>query len=158
MTGLMQFGSFILSYIWIIAIVLGLALLGAFLYFGRGVIDILKMVGAFFLSPVGQVVAFGLVIYFAMCVGFNWAEGVCDAKSLRLEIARKDQLLADKDKAFKKVLDDVATANEIERKDAVQAAVDAALNQKNEEASNVTPVNPSACLDRDAAGRVRNIR
>lgn len=151
MTALFKIGGTLLSYWWIVAIVAGLALAAAFVFFGRSVFVFLKAVVDFFRSPIGQLIAFGAVIYFAMCVGFNWADGLCDAKSLREELIREKL-------AHATLVQQIKDNAKREVEDAARRAYDDGVNAANQDRIDATPPNPSACLDRGAAGRVRDVR
>ncbi len=151
MTALLKIGGALLEYWWVVAIVIAIALAASFAFFGRSVFVFLRAVVEFFRSPVGQLIAFGVVIYIAMCVGFNWADGLCDAKSLRDELSRERL-------AHAGLVQQIRDNAKREVEDAARRAYDDGVNAANQDRIDATPPNPSACLDRGAAGRVRDVR
>ncbi len=151
MTALLKIGGALLSYWWIVAVVIGLCLVAAFAFFGRSVFVFLKAVMDFFRSPVGQLIAFGVVIYIAMCVGFNWAEGLCDAQKLREDL-RRERI------SHALLLKQIKDGNQREVEDAARRGFDDGVNKANQDRIDATPKNSNACLDADAADRVRNVK
>jgi len=83
--------------------------------------------------------------------GYEWAQGKCEAASLKLKNEQLATALAEKER-------ELAAANEIQKQDAQRAADAETQLRANEESINATPVDPDKCLDRDGAGRVRNVR
>lgn len=83
--------------------------------------------------------------------GESAASRRCDAAQLREQLATvkaERQTLADR----------LAAIAQASAKQSAQAVNDQAADQRNVEAVHATPPNPSACLDRDAARRLREIR
>jgi uncharacterized protein YlxW (UPF0749 family) len=83
--------------------------------------------------------------------GYIWAEGKCEAASLKQENQQLAAALADTKRQL-------AAANEIQQRDAQRAQDAEQRLQANEEAVNATPVDPDKCLDRAASARVRSVR
>jgi hypothetical protein len=155
-TALLGIGGFLLSYWWIAIIVAGLGAVAGFLTMGRAFFEVLKGVVDFFKSPVGQLIAFAVVIWLAASYGAQQAEAACDAKALRAQILAMEA-------RHQESLRQLKANNDIQREDAVRAALNAVDEQRNQEAIDATPKgtadNPDpACLKRDRARRVRDVR
>lgn len=151
MTGILQFGSFLLSYLWIVAAVAAAILIGAAIYLGRDITKLLRVIVEFFRSPIGQMVAFGAVIYIAMCVGFNWADGICDAKQLREQLESERKVFSDR-------LAEIKSQNDAAIEDAKSASFNEGIEHANQQKIDSAPVIRGSCLDRGAADRVFDIR
>ena len=126
------------------------------------VVDIIvKLAGLFGvrLSPfiggaiLAAVVAVGFAGYSAYVfeAGYSHAASKCEADALRKENAALTAELIEKRR-------ELAAIAQIQEQDAKRAADAEQQFHDYQEAINATPVNPAVCLDRDASGRVRNVR
>jgi hypothetical protein len=88
---------------------------------------------------------------YLMHVGYDWAEGKCEADTLRLENARLAAVLAEKDRQL-------TFMNAMAERDARRAAQAEDQLRKNQEAIDATPANPAKCFSRDMARRLRDVR
>lgn len=80
------------------------------------------------------------------------------AASRRCDTAQLRQKLAAAEAQRKTLEDRLAAIAQASAKQSAQAVTDQAADQRNVEAVHATPPNPAACLDRDAARRLRDIR
>lgn len=127
-----------------------------------GVVEIiLKLAGMFGLrlSPfiggaiLAAVVAVGFAGYsgYLFKTGYDYAASKCETEALRKENAALTAELIEKRR-------DLAAIASMQEQDAKRAADAEKQFRDYQEAINATPVNPAACLSRDASGRVRNVR
>jgi hypothetical protein len=151
MSGLIQIGSFILSHLWIVLLVLGMALVAAFFFFGRSLFDMIKAVFDFLRSPVGYPIVILLVLFLAVSWGYQMAEEKCEATQLK-------QQLADERAARAQEKKDMESAAKIAAEDVERAAFDRGVNNGYDKAISQMPRVTGPCLDRDAADRLFNIK
>lgn len=84
-------------------------------------------------------------------VGYRWADNKAEVLALQKEKAQLLATIAEHERQLK-------IANQIIAADVETAAETSAHITKLEGMINATPSNPGTCLDRDAVGRVRNVR
>jgi hypothetical protein len=112
-----------------------------------------KLSGFWAGAIVTGLLAAGVAAYsgFLVHAGYDWAEGKCEAASLRDDNARLAATLAEKDRQL-------AFINGLAQRDAARAQTAEDQLRKNQEAIDATPANPAQCFTRDMARRVRNVR
>jgi hypothetical protein len=112
-----------------------------------------KLSGFWTGAIVAGLLAVSVAVYSAFLVhaGYDWAEGKCEAASLRDDNARLTARLAEKDRQL-------AFINGLAQRDAARAQTAEEQLRKNQEAIDATPANPAQCFTRDMARRVRNVR
>lgn len=99
----------------------------------------------------------GMAIAGALSAAVGFGSGVwvrdafCDAASAKLQVEQQNHIIA----SLRGRIEAVNKLNEAHGK---RAAADAARLAELEKQVNETPSNAGACLDRDAAGRVRSVR
>lgn len=117
-------------------------------------LGLVKAAGALLLDPVALLL---VLLAAGAAGGIGWIKGaadeaaMCQAAQLREELrvasAERDTLKARLD-----------TLNRVAASDAARAAQAAAADTANQQAVHDTAPNPRACLDADAARRLRNVR
>jgi hypothetical protein len=112
-----------------------------------------KLSGFWAGAIVAGLLAVSVAVYsgFLVHAGYDWAEGKCEAASLRDDNARLTARLAEKDRQL-------AFINGLAQRDAARAQTAEEQLRKNQEAIDATPANPAQCFTRDMARRVRNVR
>jgi hypothetical protein len=112
-----------------------------------------KLSGFWAGAIVAGLLAVSVAVYsgFLVHAGYDWAEGKCEAASLRDDNARLAATLAEKDRQL-------AFINGLAQRDAARAQTAEEQLRKNQEAIDATPANPAQCFTRDMARRVRNVR
>jgi hypothetical protein len=112
-----------------------------------------KLSGFWAGAIVAGLLAVSVAVYsgFLVHAGYDWAEGKCEAASLRDDNARLTARLAEKDRQ-------IAFINGLAQRDAARAQTAEEQLRKNQEAIDATPANPAQCFTRDMARRVRNVR
>ena len=112
-----------------------------------------KLSGFWTGAIVAGLLAVSVAVYsgFLVHAGYDWAEGKCEAASLRDDNARLTARLAEKDRQL-------AFINGLAQRDAARAQTAEEQLRKNQEAIDATPANPAQCFTRDMARRVRNVR
>lgn len=98
-----------------------------------------------------------IVIAFAVAAGWKGRDILCDAAALRVENARITGLLAERDAIIAEKDRQIKSANDLQKQDAARASALEIELRRNQDEIDATPHNPVACLDRNAAGRVRRV-
>jgi outer membrane murein-binding lipoprotein Lpp len=144
MSALLQIGAFLLDH-WAVALAIAAILFAASLYaFGLSVF-------AFLRSPLGIALGIVLALLLVAAGGYSQAQRECNAAQLAAKVAALE--------AEKKELRDQLDAG-----DAIIARDNKRANDAEAEAERLkgiidaTPVNHAACLSRDAARRLRNVK
>lgn len=96
-------------------------------------------------------VGFAGYSYYVFDVGYDYAQGKCQAAALLLKNKQLAAALAEKERQL-------AAITAMQQQDAQRAADAESKLKQNQESINATPANPGTCLDRAATGRVRDVR
>jgi hypothetical protein len=156
MISLLSLGAGLITYWWVIPLLIVLSLVGGFLTIGTRILDIAILVLKFlFNTRLGNALIGLAALYFAACAGFDVMRSQCAAQKTSAELA-DSETLRKTDRA------QVAAGDEIQLQDSEQAAIDAADSKKLEDLINGIPKDRKRtrvqCLDRPALERLQNLR